>query len=388
MRGFPLPASHDRGTMKKVFTYSDDFGSYNYGDEHPMKPVRLKLTYELIKEYGLFDLPEVAVVEGRKASREEILLAHTADYIEALHDANDGTIDPSTGFRFSLGAGDNPVFKGVYDWSLSSVGASAQAAELILTGRADIAFNICGGLHHAMRERASGFCYLNDGVVAIQLLINAGKRVAYIDIDAHHGDGVQSSFFDTDKVLTISLHENGHYLFPGTGFPDEIGRGDGYGFSINLPFPPGADDETFATGFEQLVPPLIDSFKPDIVVTQLGVDTFRTDPITHLQLTTNGFERMVRNIKSFTLPWIALGGGGYNMGNVARAWTLAWAIMCNSEVDEEIPKQFRETAVQFGFSDRSLRDTPFNLPPGEQEGMRLKMEESIGKLLETALPLL
>ncbi|MFQ5585679.1 MAG: acetoin utilization protein AcuC [Thermodesulfobacteriota bacterium] len=374
--------------MKTVFIYSDEFGRYDYGNEHPMKPVRLRLTYELIKGYGLLDLPGAQLVEGRKAEERELLLFHTADYIDVLKDANDGTISPVTGLRYALGMGDNPVFTGVYDWSLSSAGASVQAAELILGGEADIAFNICGGLHHAMRERAAGFCYLNDGAIAIQLLVNAGRRIAYIDIDAHHGDGVQTAFFDTDRVLTISLHESGHHLFPGTGFPDEIGTGDGYGFSINLPFPPGADDDSFADSFDQLIPPLLDSFKPDVLVTQLGVDTFRSDPITHLNLTTNGFERMVKSIKGFRLPWIALGGGGYDIGNVARAWTLAWAIMNDREAEDGLPTPFREMAEEFGISGSSLRDRPFGLPGNVRGAMRAESRETIERLLTTVVPLL
>ena len=374
--------------MKSCFIYSDEFGRFDYGSEHPMKPVRLKVTYELIRKYGLLDLPAAERVEGRKATLRELLLAHTKDYINALRDANDGYLEPSSGLPFSLGAGDNPVFPGVYDWSLTSVGASVRAAELILAGETDTAFNICGGLHHAMRSKASGFCYFNDGAVAIQLLVDAGMRVAYIDIDAHHGDGVQSAFYDSDRVLTISLHESGRSLFPGTGFPDEIGTGKGRGFSVNLPVPPGADDTIFTAGFDQLVPPLIDCFKPDVVVTQLGVDTFRSDPLTHLNLTTGGFEKMVRAVRAFNLPWIALGGGGYTISNVARAWTLAWAIMCDTEVEDEFPRSFGTTAEDFGIAERSLRDQPFSLPPHEQASTLTEQEETAAYLLEKVLPLI
>ncbi|MEE9591545.1 MAG: acetoin utilization protein AcuC [Thermodesulfobacteriota bacterium] len=373
--------------MKAVFIYSDDFGLYSYGYEHPMQPVRLRLTYELITSYGFLDTGS-ELVKARRANENELLLFHAGEYIKALKGANEGIISIEDGLHFALGHGDNPVFKGVYDWSLYSVGASIQAAELVLKGDADIAFNICGGLHHAMRERASGFCYFNDAAIAIEHLVRSGMRVAYVDIDAHHGDGVQTAFYDSDRVLTISLHENGNYLFPGTGFIDEVGMNKGYGYSINLPFLPGADDDIFVTGFENIVPIFLNRFKPDILVTQLGVDTFRTDPITHLNLTTNGFEKMVRLFDSFKLPWVSLGGGGYNISNVARAWTLAWAIMSGREVAEIMPASFTEMALDYGIKDSCINDTPFSLSNKEREVILSDAKSSIERLVKNVLPLI
>lgn len=373
--------------MKAVFIYSDEFGLYNYGYEHPMQPVRLRLTYELITSYGFLDTGS-ELIKARRANEDELLLFHAGEYINALKGANEGIISIEDGLRFALGHGDNPVFKGVYDWSLYSVGASIQAAELVLKGDAYIAFNICGGLHHAMRERASGFCYFNDAAIAIEHLVRAGMRVAYVDIDAHHGDGVQTAFYDSDRVLTISLHENGNYLFPGTGFIDEVGMNKGYGYSINLPFLPGADDDIFVTGFENIVPIFLDRFKPDILVTQLGVDTFRTDPITHMNLTTNGFEKMVRLFDSFKLPWVSLGGGGYNISNVARAWTLAWAIMSGREVTEIMPASFTEMALDYGIKDSCINDTPFSLSNKEREVILSDAKTSIERLIKNVLPLI
>jgi uridine phosphorylase len=263
-----------------------------------------------------------------------------------------------------LGFGDNPVFKGVYDWSAFSTGASLEATELVASNKADVAFNIAGGLHHAMADRASGFCYVNDAVVAIKLLVQSGRRVAYVDIDAHHGDGVEKAFVDTDRVLTdrvltVSIHESGRYLFPGTGFPKEMGEGKGFGYAVNFPLMPGTDDALFLKAFNGIVPDFIDAFKPDVLVTQLGVDTFASDPLTHLELTTSGFEEVARVFKSFNLPWVALGGGGYEMGNVARAWTLAWAIMAGREVPDALPKGFSASAeLLTALGDKELRDAP------------------------------
>ncbi|HBR18254.1 MAG: hypothetical protein A3G39_10690 [Deltaproteobacteria bacterium RIFCSPLOWO2_12_FULL_43_16] len=370
--------------MRTTFIYSEEFAKYTYGSGHPMRPIRLKLAYELIKAYGLLDLPNTQLIKSRKATEKEVLLFHTKEYIETLKKADSGEI-PNDAVRYGLGFGDNPVFKGVYEWSLYSAGASIQTAELVSSGKADIAFNICGGLHHAMPDKASGFCYLNDAAIAIKYLLTLGKRVAYVDIDAHHGDGVQAAFYDTDKVLKISLHEDGNYLFPGTGFLDETGRGKGKGYSVNLPLPPETDDEIFVKGFEEVVPLFIERFKPDILVTQLGVDTFRTDPITHLNLTTNGFETIIMGFKKLGLPWVALGGGGYNLSNVARAWTLGWAIMNDKIINDELPSSYRESVVEFGLKETSLRDKPFTITGSEKEHMIKEVESTIERLKKDVL---
>src|SRR5512144_445727 len=260
--------------MKTVFLYSDRFAGFDYGSGHPLKPIRLKLTYELIKACGLLDSPDRRLMEPPVASVEDLLAWHTAEYVDILKAANSGMYVPGAE-EFGLGPGDNPIFAGMFDWSRLIAGASLKAAYLVDSGEVEAAFNISGGLHHAMARHASGFCYVNDPVLAIKLLVDRGRRVAYIDIDAHHGDGVQEAFYDTDKVLTISLHETGQALFPGSGFEQETGRGDGMGYSVNVPLPPETDDELFIHAFTQVVPPLVDAYRPDVVVSQLGVDTFR-----------------------------------------------------------------------------------------------------------------
>lgn len=190
---------------KTAFLYSDDFLKFDYGPTHPFKIFRLKLTYQLIKAYGLLSLPNSQYIEAKMAEDEELLTFHDSEYIEVLKAANVG-IEVPTAYYYGLGPGDNPVFKGLYDWSKLVTGASLQAATLVENGEVDVAFNISGELHHAMASKASGFCYVNDIVVAIRSLLKKGRRVAYIDIDAHHGDGVQEAFYTTNKVLTISIH--------------------------------------------------------------------------------------------------------------------------------------------------------------------------------------
>jgi len=370
--------------MKTAFVYSDRFGAFHYGLDHPMRPARLRLTFDLMSELGLTNLPSSVVIEARQAAESELLLFHTPEYLRVLRESNTGVI-PVKGPEHGIGYGDNPAFRGVYEWSCYSTGASIQAAELVSSGKADIAFNIAGGLHHAMPGRASGFCYLNDAAVAIRHLVNMGKRVAYVDVDAHHGDGVEYAFYDTNKVLTISLHESGQWLFPGTGNVADIGIKEGKGFSVNLPFPPGTGDGLFVRGFEEIVPAFIAAFRPDVLVTQLGVDTFSTDPITHLNLTTNGFEKMLFAFKSFGIPWVALGGGGYDMSNVARAWTLAWADMNGVCPPDIIPEGFilKNGAI---FKSDKLRDEPIKPFCRKETDIQI-VEKDIGFLIKEVLPM-
>jgi acetoin utilization protein AcuC len=373
--------------MKTAFIYSDDFAKYDYGPGHPLKPFRLKLTHDLIKAYGLLSLPDVRVVGAKPAEEDDLLLYHTADYIEILKAADSGLAVPG-GERYGLGFGDNPVFEGVFEWSRLVTGASLQAAELVDSGEVPIAFNISGGLHHALASRASGFCYMNDPVIVISSLLKKGRRVAYIDIDAHHGDGVQEAFYRTDKVLTISLHESGRYLFPGTGFESEIGEREGRGYSVNIPMPPSSDDGLFMYAFNEVVPSLIERFRPDIVVGQLGVDSFLTDPLTHLNYTTNGFCHVVRKMKDLSPRWIALGGGGYEITNVAKAWTLAWAIMNNVDPPDELPEAFLEQYPLEGFRSRKLRDEEYQEKGAGREMMRAMVERVVAGIKEKVFPLI
>jgi len=370
--------------MKTAFIYSDDFAKYDYGPGHPLKPFRLKLSHELIQAYGLLSLTDARIVEAKPAEEKDLLLYHSRDYIEVLKAANSGREIPG-GERYGIGFGDNPVFEGVFDWSRLVTGASLQAAELVDSGEVAAAFNISGGLHHALASRASGFCYINDPVIAISSLLKRGRRVAYIDIDAHHGDGVQEAFYRTDKVLTISLHESGRYLFPGTGFESETGEGKGEGYSVNVPLPPSCDDELFVYAFNEIVPPLIGRFGPDIVVSQLGVDSFLTDPLAHLNYTTNGFCEVVRKIQELSPRWIALGGGGYEITNVARAWTLAWAIMNTIDLPDELPEAFLEQHPLEGFRSGKLRDEPYREEGPDKEIMRRHVTKVVTRIRDQVL---
>ncbi|RMG55937.1 MAG: acetoin utilization protein AcuC [Acidobacteria bacterium] len=369
---------------KSAFIYTDEFAQYSYGSHHPMRPIRLKLTRDLLAAYGILDRPDVLLVEPQPASQEDVASFHHPDYIQALGRAERGDVPPMA-FIYGLGPGDNPIFPGVYRYSLLITGATLEGARLVNEGQVPIAFNIAGGLHHAMPNRASGFCYFNDPVIAIKKLIGQGRRVLYLDVDVHHGDGVQAGFYDTDRVMTISLHEDGQFLFPGTGFVEEMGEGAGLGYSINVPFYPGTDDETYLWAFDQVVPPLVQAFQPDILVTQLGVDTFVDDPLAHLRITTYGFCQILERIASWSIPWLALGGGGYHLANVARAWTLAFALMNDVDLPDEIPPSCLQELKQYGLRGNRLRD-PEPTQISDQR-VRRHAEQSVTAIQQKIFPL-
>lgn len=290
----------------------------------------------MLQAYDAFDGEVSRVVPPRPATEDELCLFHTPDYVTAVRrlSAGESGVDPA---RYNFGPGDNPVFAGMFQSESLKAGAALTGVELLVTGQAEIAFSFAGGLHHAGPARASGFCVFNDAAIAIHQLLRAGLRVAYVDIDAHHADGVQAAFYDTDQVLTISLHETGVTLFPGTGFMDELGQGPGHGYSVNFPFPPYTDDEPYLEAFRALVPPLVQRFAPDVVVSQLGCDAHWRDPLTHMNLTTYAYETVVREIRSLAPRWLALGGGGYDLTVVPRAWTLAYGVMIDQEFPHELP---------------------------------------------------
>ena len=328
-------------TKRAAFVYDDALAGHVLSETHPMKPVRLRYTYELLQAYRAFDATNSALVEPRSATEEEVLRFHTRPYLDAVKAASraDDTVDHSA---FGFGPGDNPVYEGMYEAASRSTGASLKGAEMLASGEADAVFNISGGLHHAMPGYASGFCVFNDPVLAIEELQLMGMKVAYVDIDCHHGDGVQHAFYDTDQVLTISMHESGAFLFPGTGFTQEIGTGRGRGYSVNVPLYPYTTDDVYHWAFGEVAAPLLEAFRPDVLVTQLGVDSHFLDPITHLALTVQGFGSVVEELSRFAPLWLALGGGGYDLQAVARAWTVAYGKMAGQEFAQELPASYAE----------------------------------------------
>ena len=368
-----------------AYVYSDDFRQFDYGPTHPLRVSRLPLTHELIKACGLGQTAQ----QFQAATFEELAEFHDRRYLAMLKALRMDCFDPACGV-FGLGAGDNPIFEGLWEWSALTAGATLEAGRLVADQGHETAFAISGGMHHALAGRASGFCYINDAALVINRLLKRGLRVAYVDIDAHHGDGVQWAFYANPDVLTISFHQHPATLFPGTGYLEEMGRDRGRGYAVNLPLWPDTDDDIYMECFDALVPSLLEAYEPDYVVTQLGVDTLLEDPLANLNLTTRGFGHCVRGLRDLCRGrWIALGGGGYNPLNVARAWALAWGIILDreDEVPEILPQAFLERLKPMPES-RRLLDTPGNIRGRQWERARRDAREAVQILQQKIFPIL
>lgn len=365
--------------MDHLLVYSPLYRTFNYGPGHPLRPSRLYLTHVLIEACGLLEGEGIRVLQPKGVDAEELLRVHSTDYIEALTRANAGESFPSA-FNYGLGFGDNPIFPGVWDWSRIVVGGTMLALEEVAEGRADVAFHSGGGFHHAHRSRAAGFCYLNDLAIAMARQVEAGRRILYVDIDAHHGDGVQEVFYRTDRVLTISIHESPVYLFPGTGYVDELGEGEGAGFCVNVPLTRGSADGVFIRAFEEVVCPLAKSYAPDLVVLQLGVDTMATDPLSHQRYTTRSLVHAVSRIREiFGARIMAVGGGGYELDTVARCWTLAWGLLIDRQIPETLPDSYLRERAKYGAggSESLTLQDPDPAPLADQSLAERHLEETL-----------
>ncbi|MCW2942972.1 MAG: Histone deacetylase [Actinomycetia bacterium] len=325
--------------------WDDKLTSYDFGPTHPLNPVRVELTMELARDCGVLAHPNVSV-EGFEPADDDLLrLVHDEAYIAAVRQAGDSGL---TDMAHGLGSDDNPVFLGMHEASALVAGASVAAARAVWTGAAEHAANIAGGLHHAMRAAASGFCVYNDPAIAIAWLLAQGaERVAYVDVDVHHGDGVQAAFYEDPRVLTISLHETPRTLFPGTGFPQETGA---QGTAVNVALPPGTGDAGWLRAFDAVVPDLLRAFEPQILLTQQGCDGHRLDPLAHLSLTVDGQRAAYQALHRLAHEtaagrWILTGGGGYELVQVVpRAWTHLLAEAAGHPIDPQTatPESWRE----------------------------------------------
>ena len=320
------------------FVWDPRLAAHAYREDHPLKPWRLRGVHDTLERLGAFANPRARLLAPRDATRAEIERIHDPDYVDTIMRAS---AEPDRDYSaWGLSAhGDTPPFAGMHEASLLTTGASLVAMDEVLAGRARVAFNGSGGLHHAMRRRASGFCIYNDPAIVCGLLADRGMKVAYVDIDAHHGDGVQAAFYETDQVLTISLHETGRALFPGTGFADERGTGTGAGYSVNVALPPYTDDPAYVRAFDAVVPALVERYRPDVLVTQQGIDPHFTDPLTHLLLSTRAREHVVGWFASTPYPWVAMGGGGYDLDAVRRSWSMEYLLMLGAPVPDELQDQ-------------------------------------------------
>jgi acetoin utilization protein AcuC len=321
-----------------AFVYTDDFVGYKFSDHHPLQQSRLVMLQRMLAAYGVFERGESDLIAPTAADPGDLKCVHSPGYLDALHRLSCGEAVANMS-QYGFGDSDNPPFPGMWEASLLYSGASLNAAELVLTGKYTYAFNSSGGLHHAARDRASGFCLVNDNALAAYVALDRGMRVAYIDIDAHHGDGTQSVFYQDPRVLTVSIHETGRTLFPGTGFTDEIGEGDGTGYSINVPMAPYSTDEHYAFAFDHAVEPIVRAYDADFYILQVGADAHVGDPLTHLQLTSQGWIELLKRLLAVAgdKPLIALGGGGYDLKAAARLWALVQATLAGVELPDDVP---------------------------------------------------
>ena len=349
-----------------------------------LRPMRLRLVYELLQAYGVFERPDAVVIEPRVATDLELMSFHGRDYVESVQAFSRGEdLHRQNRYGFS-DWGDNPISEGMYEAAALAAGASLVAAETVWNGEADAVFNAGGGYHHAGPDFASGFCVFNDVVIAILRLLALGaERIAYVDIDAHHGDGVQNAFYGSNRVLTISIHQSGQTLFPGTGETAEMGEEPGVGYAVNVPLAPGTHNAAYAQVIENAVAPLIRAFNPDVLVTQQGIDTHIDDPLTHLRLTSEGHTSAVAKLGSLSPgKWLAMGGGGYDLSAVARCWAMDYAVMAGAELPDDIPPSYQE---EYGL--KQLRDEPApDLLAADDARVWREAEESVRRVQELIFP--
>lgn len=373
-------------THKQAFVYSPLAEQLSYPPDCPFKTQRAVLTRQRLLSLGLLGNKQQFEVTAEPASRAVLEKFHTPQYLDELQRAAKGALT-AMGTQMGLGGPDTPVFPAMYEYSALACGASIKGAELLLAGQADIAFNLLGGFHHALPDFASGFCYLNDSVLACQFLAEAGKRVLYLDVDAHHADGVQFAFYRRNDVMTVSLHETGKALFPWGGFEDEIGEGAGLGYNVNLSLPPGTFDEAYLAAFDRLVPPLVRAFNPDVVVFELGMDTLAGDPLTHLQLTNNAHVELVRRVSGFGKPVLVLGGGGYNIENTVRGWALAWVTFSGEDQDYDASAGFG--GIMLGSTEWAggLRDLTRPVDETQRKAVEAELESNLRTVIERVFPI-
>jgi acetoin utilization protein AcuC len=334
--------------------WDDALVEYDFGPSHPLNPIRLDLTIRLARALGVLDA--AALVSPGVADVDLLASVHTRDYIAAVRRAAQSP--DRSDLTHGLGSDDNPCFPAMHEASARVVAGTVAAALAVWRGETEHGVNITGGLHHAMAGNASGFCVYNDVAVGIKALLDAGaERVAYVDVDVHHGDGVQAAFWDDPRVLTVSLHESPRTLFPGTGYPDEIGGKGAEGSAVNVALPPGTTDAGWHRAFNAVVPPLLREWQPEILVTQHGCDTHIEDPLAHLALSVDGQRASYAALHKLAHEvcdgrWVATGGGGYALADVVpRAWThlIAEALHIPVDPKTDTPESWREyVAVKTG----------------------------------------
>ncbi len=336
--------------MRAELVHSPEMEEYRLSPTHPLKPERFTLALELARQWGLVGEGGAIVVRPDPATDAELLFAHDAGYVAAVKRAS---ADPGRWpGGFGIGPGDTPAFAHMHEAAALAAGGTARALRDVVAGVSPRAFNLAGGLHHAHRDRAAGFCVYNDLAVAIASVTaeHPGLRIAYVDLDAHHGDGVQEAFYERADVLTVSVHESGAYLYPGSGRAVETGSGPGLGFAVNVPLPPDSGDACYSLALTGVVAPALRAFSPDVIVAQLGADSHRDDPLTHLDTTVAGQYSNTLAVVALADELcagriVATGGGGYDtFSAVPRAWACSLAALLGVEPPSLLPTAWRTLA--------------------------------------------
>jgi len=366
---------------KPVFLHGPELDRYRYPPEALFNTRRAGKTRDLLMSLGLLGGGHGTEMPPEPATNDDLERFHTRKYLDALRQAADGKRvrqDLDMGF----GTPDCPVFKDMFNYSRWACGATLTGADLILSGQTGIVFNPSGGYHHARADRASGFCYLNDLALACLRFADRGKKVLYLDIDAHHGNGVQEAFYTTDKVLVVSLHESGKTLWPWGGFEDEIGEGPGKGFNVNVPLPLGICDDAYLRIFDAIVPPLMNAYVPDVIVLQLGMDALAGDLIAHLELTNNAHADILNQLLRFNRPILATGGGGYHVDNTVRGWALAWRILCGRDDENDANLGMGGVMLQSTEWSGGLRDRMLSVDEQHCEEIDVAIRRTIDDLAD------
>ena len=373
-------------TRNAIFLYSPELEKYHYPSEHPFNTVRAKRARETVNSMGLLSRSNVREVPPEPVERITLKKFHSARYLHALKNASQGRWDVEA-LGMGIGTSDCPVFPGLYDYTVLATGGTLVASKLILAGDAEIAFNPSGGFHHAGPERAAGFCYINDVALACMVLAEQGKRVLYLDVDVHHGDGVAYAFYERSDVMTISFHQNPRTLFPGTGFENEIGTGEGKGYCVNVPLPVGTYDQAYLKAFETIVLPLTRAYNPDVIVFELGADALAGDPLANLCLTNNVYADIIHHLMSFNKPIVATGGGGYNVENTVRAWALAWSIFCGADQGEDMSHAMGGVFLESTEWQAGLRDRALAVTEQQRGAVQPAIEKVIQKIKKSIFPI-
>ncbi|MCP4259742.1 MAG: acetoin utilization protein AcuC [Planctomycetes bacterium] len=373
-------------TKKAVFIYSSELEKFSYPADCPFNTSRAGKVKKILNSMALLSGSNMAEVAPVPAERVVLKKFHTARYLHALKTAAKGHWDTEA-LNMGIGTLDCPVFAGMYDYGVLAAGGTLTGAKMILSGSADITFNPSGGFHHAGPEHASGFCYIDDVALACMVLAEEGKRVLYLDVDVHHGDGVAYGFYDRCDVMTISFHESPETLFPGTGFVDEIGKGEGKGYCVNIPLPVGTYDEVYMKAFEVITLPLIGAYNPDVIVFELGADALAGDPLAHLCLTNNTYAEIIEHLLSFNIPIVATGGGGYNIENTVRAWALAWSVFTGAESEHDMHHGVGGVMLESTDWQGGLRDRAFAVSQTQREMVIPAVEKTIAAVKAKIFPI-